>query len=63
MVLTQDLDFVALLAATSDSGPSVVQIRAGDMLPASTRQHVISALEHLPKGLNNSQLITVHVAR
>jgi len=33
VVLTHDLDFTALLAASQAAGPSVVQVRAQDVLP------------------------------
>lgn len=35
IVLTHDLDFTPLLATTSAAGPSVVQVRAQDVTPAS----------------------------
>lgn len=63
VVLTQDLEFGALLAASGDSGPSVVQIRAGDTSPESIQQHVISALEQLSDEIEVGALITVDIDR
>ena len=63
VVLTQDLDFGALLAASGDSGPSVLQIRAGDTSPDSIQQQVISALEQLADELDQGALVTVDVER
>ena len=62
-VLTQDLDFGALLAASGDSGPSVVQIRTGDTSPESIGQQVVSALEQLSVELDAGALVTIDVER
>ncbi len=63
IVLTQDLDFGALLAASSDSGPSVVQIRSGDTLPETISENVVSALEPLSEELDAGALITIDIDR
>ena len=52
------MNFGALLAASGDSGPSVVQIRAGDTLPDSIQQQVISALEQLTDELEQGALVS-----
>ena len=39
-VFTHDLDFGALLALTRATGPSVIQVRAHDVLPAHLEQTV-----------------------
>lgn len=44
VILTHDLDFGAILAATQGAAPSVVQIRADDLSPASLSSAVIGAL-------------------
>lgn len=62
-MLTQDLDVSVLLAASGDSGVSVLQIRAGDTSPESVRQQVISALEQLADELEQGALVTVDVER
>ena len=44
VILTNDLDFGAILAASGGSGPSVVQIRADDLNPSVVGEKVITAL-------------------
>ena len=44
-MMTQDLDFGALFAASGDSGPSAVQILAGDKSPETIERQVLSAIE------------------
>ena len=63
IVLTQDLDFGALLAASGDSGPSVVQIRTGDTSPETIGEKVISALEQLSEELDAGALVTIDIDR
>jgi len=63
IVMTQDLDFGALLAASGDSGPSVVQIRAGDTSPERTGQQVVSTLKQLSDELESGALVTVDIER
>jgi len=63
IVMTQDLDFGALLAASGNSGPSVVQIRAGDTSPESIGQEVIMALKQLSDELEKGALVTVDIER
>ena len=47
VVFTTDLDFSAILAAAQATGPSVLQLRARDVLPASIGANVIRVLrEH-----------------
>jgi predicted nuclease of predicted toxin-antitoxin system len=48
VVFTNDLDFSALLAITRGTGPSVLQIRTQDLLPAAVVRTVVRLLgEHL----------------
>ena len=44
VLLTHDLDFAALLAATSATGPSVVQLRGNDTLPDVALRRVVTAI-------------------
>ena len=44
VVLTHDLDFGSILAATQGKKPSVVQIRAGDVSPDAIGELVAEAL-------------------
>ena len=50
VVLTHDLDFAAILAATSDRAPSVVQLRIHDVLAET---HSRPSWPHSPRTLNN----------
>lgn len=44
VVLTHDLDFSAVLAATQGTKPSVVQIRSDNLSPAAIGEPLIAAL-------------------
>jgi predicted nuclease of predicted toxin-antitoxin system len=63
VVLTNDLDFSAILAATHGKKPSVVQIRAGILSPRTIGAQVISALKQMTKELNDGALITIDTNR
>lgn len=59
VVLTHDLDFSAILAATHGEKPSVVQIRAGDVSPNVIARQVIAALRQMASELEEGALLTV----
>lgn len=59
VVLTHDLDFSAILAATHGEKPSVVQIRADDVSPDLIGAQVIIALKQMSSELENGALLTV----
>jgi predicted nuclease of predicted toxin-antitoxin system len=59
VVLTQDLDFGAILAASKAPGPSVVQIRSDDLNIASIGSTVLAALRLAKSELLEGALITV----
>jgi predicted nuclease of predicted toxin-antitoxin system len=63
IVLTHDLDFGAILAATRGSAPSVIQIRADDVSPEAIGTIVIAALHQSGAELADGCLITVEPAR
>lgn len=44
VVFTNDLDFTALLAHTSASGPSVMQVRTQDVMPDALGRRVVRLL-------------------
>ena len=54
VILTHDLDFDAILAATRGGKPSVLQIRAGDLSPDKTAGPVIAALRQMADKLKRS---------
>jgi predicted nuclease of predicted toxin-antitoxin system len=59
IVLTHDLDFSAILAATQGEKPSVVQLRAGDVSPDAIGRQVIVALRQLEAELREGALVTI----
>jgi predicted nuclease of predicted toxin-antitoxin system len=63
VVLTHDLDFSAILAATQDAKPSVVQIRAADVRPETTGPVLIEALRQMAAQLEEGALLTIDPVR
>jgi predicted nuclease of predicted toxin-antitoxin system len=63
VVLTHDLDFGAILAATHGNKPSVVQIRAEDVSPEAIGIQVIIALRQMATELEAGALLTVDPSR
>ena len=59
VVLTHDLDFGAILAATHGEKPSVVQIRAEDVSPDVIGKQVIVTLRQMTSELEEGALLTV----
>ena len=63
VVLTHDLDFGAILAATHGDKPSVVQIRSDDVSAGAIANHLILALKQLATELELGALITIDPGR
>ena len=63
VVFTHDLDFGTLLALTRASGPSVVQVRTQDVLPAHLEDVVVRAIRSYQHELQKGALVTVDEAR
>ena len=63
IVFTHDLDFGAILAATQASGPSVIQIRAENVLPEDAGDAVIGAIRRFQDTLEQGALISVDQTR
>jgi predicted nuclease of predicted toxin-antitoxin system len=59
VVLTHDLDFGTILAATQGHKPSVVQIRADDVNPDVIGQQVLIALRQMESELAEGALLTI----
>jgi predicted nuclease of predicted toxin-antitoxin system len=59
IVLTHDLDFGAILAATQGTKPSVVQIRADDTSPETIGPSVLAGLRQLAGELEAGALVTI----
>lgn len=62
-VFTHDLNFGVLLALTRAIGPSVIQIRAHDVLPIHLEQVVISAIRSYESPLREGAIVTVDESR
>ena len=63
VVLTHDLDFSAILAATRGEKPSVVQLRADDVSPSIIGRQVIAALRQMEGELLAGALVTIDANR
>ena len=63
IVLTHDLDFAAILAATQGIEPSVIQIRSVDVSPDVIGKHIIAAVRQMKSELKAGALITVYPKR
>ena len=63
VVMTQDLDFSAILAALNGTKPSVAQIRADNPNPDVIGQRVIWALRSMASELEQGALLTIDTLR
>ena len=63
VVLTHDLDFSAMLAATQGTKPSVVQIRSDNLSAAVIGDALIAALKQMAPELATGALLTVDPGR
>ena len=63
IVVTHDLDFGALLAATQAKGPSVLQIRAQDVLPAAIEELLVNVLRQHKVALEAGALVVAEPLR
>ena len=59
VVFTHDLDFGAMLAQTGSTAPSVIQVRAQDVLPDNLGPSVLAAISASRVYLAEGSLITV----
>ena len=63
IVLTHDLDFSSVLAATQGTKPSVVQIRSDNLSPAAIGEPLIAALRQMAAEFATGALVTVDPGR
>jgi len=63
VVVTHDLDFSAILAATNGEKPSVVQIRAADLTPELLVGSLTTALRVYADDLESGALLTIDADR
>lgn len=62
-VLTHDLDFSAVLAATGRDGPSVLQVRSRDVMTDSMGPYVLAALTQFAAELEQGAIVVVEPGR
>lgn len=63
VVFTHDLDFGSLLALTRETGPSVIQVRAHDVLPQHLGQIVTTTIRTYEPQLRQGAIVTVDESR
>ncbi len=63
VVLTHDLDFGDMLAATNGEKPSVVQLRSDDVRPSVIGSAVVSTLLQMAPELDDGALLTIEPNR
>jgi predicted nuclease of predicted toxin-antitoxin system len=63
VILTHDLDFGAILAATGGNAPSVVQIRSDDLRIETIGSQIVGALRQAAEILEQGALVTVDARR
>ena len=59
VILTHDLDFSSILAATKDRSPSVIQIRADDVSPDIIGGKIVHALHQMKTELEAGALLSI----
>lgn len=62
-MLTHDLDFGEMLAATQATGPSVVQVRTQDVRPQTLAPMLIALLRQYEQDLDAGALLIVDEAK
>jgi predicted nuclease of predicted toxin-antitoxin system len=62
-VMTHDLDFGAVLAATQARVPSVIQLRAADVLLGAIAERVVRALADLGAELQAGAIVSIEIDR
>lgn len=63
VLFTHDLDFGAILAASKDRGPSVIQLRTENVTPEAMAQQVASTFRQLEGLLAAGALVTIEPGR
>jgi len=63
VVLTHDLDFGTILAATGGDGPSVVQLRDVDTSPEAIGAAILTGLRQMESELDAGALVTIEPGR
>ena len=63
VVLTSDLDFGAILAATRETSPSVLQLRSDILTPVAMGPAVVAAIHQTQQELVSGALVSIDIAR
>lgn len=63
VVFTHDLDFAAIIAASGDRGPSVVQLRSESVAPEGLAATVIESIQRSSEQLAAGAIVTVEPKR
>ena len=63
VVLTHDLDFGAMLVATQVQGPSVIQVRTQDVLPARLSPLLVGVLKKHEHAIEAGAIVVVEESR
>ena len=63
VVLTSDLDFGAILAATPRRKPSVIQVRGDALQPSAAGNALVAAIRQSTVELTNGAIVSVDAAR
>jgi predicted nuclease of predicted toxin-antitoxin system len=63
VLLTSDLDFGSILAATKERRPSVVQLRSDALTLDATGELVLAALRRSQQELSHGALVSIEPAR
>lgn len=63
VVFTHDLDFGAILAAIKSAGPSVIQVRADEILPDALEGVVAAAIDDFAEELRSGAIVVVEPHR
>jgi len=63
VILTNDLDFAAILAISNRKRPSVIQLRAHDLSPSAIGPIVVRAIWQVAIDLESGALLTIEPGR
>src|SRR5262245_58140048 len=63
VIVTHDLDFRAILAATKAHGPSVVQVRTQDVISAKFVETLTNALKQFESEISTGAIVVVDESR
>lgn len=63
VLLTHDLDFSAILAATGDDAPSVIQLRTQDVLSDKSVDAIVVAVNEFTAEIEQGALLSIDESR